>query len=224
MSTDGATCNREKHDRVKGVKTRAPLLGEPLPVELMNTIWADRDGVHDALGESDGTKAWLRAVAPRIDLLTADDLQTLSPGDVDSVTQGLLGLRDALRRLAAEVTGDPRPAAASATRELEAAVSAVNEAASAVPRWTALAWAPGGELSRSSRTSGHAAAAAISAIAEDAIGLFSQGDRLRLRACLAPGCVLYFLKNHPRREWCSAVCGTRARAARHYQRHRRAPT
>ena len=29
--------------------TTAPLLGEPLPVELMNTIWADREGVHDAL-------------------------------------------------------------------------------------------------------------------------------------------------------------------------------
>ncbi|MFI6847287.1 CGNR zinc finger domain-containing protein [Kitasatospora sp. NPDC050467] len=33
-----------------------------------------------------------------------------------------------------------------------------------------------------------------------------------------PGCVLYFVKKHPRREWCSAGCGTRARAARHYER------
>ncbi|WP_225993278.1 CGNR zinc finger domain-containing protein [Actinomadura rudentiformis] len=49
-------------------------------------------------------------------------------------------------------------------------------------------------------------------------------DRLQLRACLAPGCVLYFLKNHPRREWCTAACGNRARGARHYRRHRRPPT
>jgi predicted RNA-binding Zn ribbon-like protein len=42
----------------------------------------------------------------------------------------------------------------------------------------------------------------------------------RLRACYAPGCVLYFVKAHPRREWCSDACGNRVRAARHYQRSR----
>ncbi|MFD7409680.1 CGNR zinc finger domain-containing protein [Streptomyces sp. NPDC059866] len=199
----------------------APLLGEPLPVELMNTVWADRDGVHDALGEPVGTEAWLRAIAPRIDLMTSDDLNDLAAGDIDHLAHRLVRLRDALRRLAAEATGDPRPAAASATRELEAAVAAVNEAAGAVPRWSALAWTPGKPPSRLARTSGQTAAAAVSAIAEEAIDMFSQGDRLRLRACLAPGCVLYFLKDHPRREWCSAGCGNRARAARHYQRHRR---
>ena len=42
----------------------------------------------------------------------------------------------------------------------------------------------------------------------------------QLRACLGPGCVLYFVQQHPRREWCSAGCGNRARVARHYHRHR----
>jgi predicted RNA-binding Zn ribbon-like protein len=32
--------------------------------------------------------------------------------------------------------------------------------------------------------------------------------------------VLYFVKTHPRREWCSVACGNRVRAARHYQRGR----
>ena len=27
----------------------APVRGEPVAVELMNTLWADRDGLHDAL-------------------------------------------------------------------------------------------------------------------------------------------------------------------------------
>lgn len=27
------------------METSAPLLGEPLPVELMNTIWADHGGI-----------------------------------------------------------------------------------------------------------------------------------------------------------------------------------
>jgi predicted RNA-binding Zn ribbon-like protein len=203
------------------MKSSAPLLGEPLPVELMNTIWADRDGVHDALSEPAGTEAWLRAVTPRIDLITPPDSDALAAGDIDRLARPLLRLRDALRRLAAEATGDPRPTATSLTSELDAAVAAVNEAASAVPQWSALAWTPGETPSRLTRASGEAAAATVSAIAEQAINLFSQPDRLQLRACLAPGCVLYFLKDHPRREWCSAACGNRARAARHYQRHRR---
>ncbi|MEU4550147.1 CGNR zinc finger domain-containing protein [Nonomuraea dietziae] len=203
--------------------TRAPLLGEALPVELMNTIWADRDGVHDALDEPVAAMAWLHAVAPCLDHLSVADLDALAPDDLDHLTRRLVRLRDALRRLAAEATGDPRSAAASATRDLQAAVTAVNEAAGALPRWSALVWTPGGPPARHTRTSGQPAAATVSAIAEEAIALFGHDDRLRLRACLGPGCVLYFLKNHPRREWCSAACGNRARGARHYQRHRRHP-
>ena len=196
--------------------TDAPLLGEPLPVELMNTVWADRDGVHDALRDRGGAKAWLHSVCARTDLLTPGDLDHLAGSDVDR----LIGLRDALRRLAAEVTGDPRPAAASALHELETAVTVLNLAAGDAPSWSALSWMPGHAPARHARTGGPAASAAVSAIAEDAIALFSQDTRHQLRACLGPGCVLYFLKDHPRREWCSAGCGNRARSARHYQRHR----
>lgn len=201
------------------METRAPLLGEPLPVELMNTIWADREGAHDALGDPSETTAWLHAVS-RLDLPIDGSLDTLDAGEINRLGLRLRILRDALRRLGAEATGDPRPAAASATRQLEDAVAAVNEAAGAVPRWSALVWSTDEAPSRLALANGQAADAAVSAIAEEAIGLFSQDERLRLRACLAPGCVLYFIKDHPRREWCSPACGNRARAARHYQRHR----
>jgi predicted RNA-binding Zn ribbon-like protein len=201
--------------------TNAPLLGEPLPVELMNTIWADREGVHDALREPDGTRAWLRAVSSRTDLMAPDDLDALATSDLQRLGGRLLDLRDALRRLAAEATGDPRPAAESGTRALRAAVAELNRAAGDTPHWSALSWTPGHEPARHVRTSGQAASAAVSAVAEEGITLFSHDTRHQLRACLAPGCVLYFVKNHPRREWCSAGCGNRARSARHYQRHRR---
>ncbi|MEV8437963.1 ABATE domain-containing protein [Actinosynnema sp. NPDC051121] len=199
--------------------TDAPLLGEPLPVELMNTVWADRDGVHDALRDRDGTRAWLHAVAARADLAPAD-LDALTAPDLDHLRGRLVGLRDAVRRLACEATGDPRPSAASDVRDREAAVAVLNGAAAATPRWSALSWPPGQAPSRHSRTGGPAVSAAVSALAEDAIALFTGDSRRLLRACLAPNCVLYFLKDHPRREWCSAGCGNRARSARHYQRHR----
>jgi predicted RNA-binding Zn ribbon-like protein len=44
-----------------------------------------------------------------------------------------------------------------------------------------------------------------------------------LRACGAPGCVLMFVKDHPRREWCSVACGNRARQARLTARRRGDP-
>jgi predicted RNA-binding Zn ribbon-like protein len=204
------------------VNTNAPLLGEPLPVELMNTIWADRNGVHDALRDPGGTRAWLDAVSSRTDLLAPGDLDVISADDLDRLGGRLIGLRDALRRLAAEATMDLRPAAASDIRELHEAVSVLNQVAGETPRWSVLTWTPGQAPLRRTRAGGQAASAALSAIAEESIALFSQDARHQLRACLAPGCVLYFVKNHPRREWCSESCGSRARSARHYQRHRRA--
>src|SRR5438445_2122 len=40
-----------------GDRVDAPLLGEALPVELMNTVWADRGGRHDALTDPAGAPA-----------------------------------------------------------------------------------------------------------------------------------------------------------------------
>ena len=171
--------------------TTAPLLHEPLPVELVNTVWADRGGVHDALAEPGGATAWLRAVCQRVELLSPTDLDALGNAGERALAQRLRHLRDALRRLAAQTTADPRPAATSASADVDAAVAAVNEAAP-------------------------------SAIAEGAVHLFSDPERRALRACLAPGCVLCPARDHPRREWCCAPCGNRARAARHYRRHRAA--
>ncbi|WP_405393054.1 CGNR zinc finger domain-containing protein [Streptomyces sp. NBC_01102] len=64
--------------------------------------------------------------------------------------------------------------------------------------------------------------AALARIAAEAVALFAgagTGAEL-LRACPAPGCVLYFVKSHSRREWCTVGCGNRVRVARHSRRGR----
>jgi len=65
------------------------------------------------------------------------------------------------------------------------------------------------------------AASALSAIARDAIGLFTTADARRLRECASPQCGLLFLDlSRPgRRRWCSSdACGGKARAAAYRQR------
>ena len=206
--------------------TSAPLLGEPLAVELMNTIWADRSGVHDALADGAGTLAWLRAVEPRLPRSPAvdrwlRDMSSTEPSELSDATEGLRRLRDALRRVAATRTADPRPAAASAIEDALDAVGVVNGAAAAAPRWSTLE--PGADgFVRRTRTEASPGATITALLAEDGIDLCTGPWGDELRACLAPGCVLYFVRQHPRREWCSSACGNRARAARHYQRHRKA--
>jgi predicted RNA-binding Zn ribbon-like protein len=201
----------------------APLLGEDLPVELMNTIWADRAGVHDALDGPTGALAWLRAVGSRLDpgpAGLAGWLAHAHPAGLGETADGLRAVRDALRRLAAEVTADPRDVATPTTGTRAAALAALAQASAAAPTWSALHWPDGGEPVRSVHTAGPAGPAATSMLAEQGIALFAGPRRGVLRACLAPGCVLYFLREHPRRGWCSAACGNRARVARHYERRR----
>ncbi|WP_327131101.1 ABATE domain-containing protein [Streptomyces sp. NBC_01343] len=203
--------------------TSAPLLGEPLPIELMNTIWADREGVHDAIADPDEAVAWLRAVSPRLTPsapAVGAWLDAERPAGAEETALLLRDLRDALRRLAAEATEDPRPDAQSATGTRDAALAALNEACSVTPVWAMLHWPSGGDPTRIVRTGDLAGQAVVAVLAGQAVDLFTGDMRPQLRACLAPGCVLYFVKQHPRREWCSAGCGNRARVARHYQRHR----
>lgn len=60
----------------------------------------------------------------------------------------------------------------------------------------------------------------LAALARATVDFLTGPQRTHLRACSAPRCVRYFVKSHGRQEWCKPSCGNRARAARHYQRHR----
>ena len=205
--------------------TAAPLLGEPLPIELMNTTWADREGVHDALATDDDVLGWLRAVAPRIPVdrdLLAGWLGQERPADLATAAAGLRDLRDALRQLAALATDDPRPAARTAGADRDRAVRAVNEAAAVAPTCLQMSWPAGAEPVSTVRLARPEGPALVAWLAAESVTFLVDGARAQLRACLAPGCVLYFAREG-RREWCSTACGNRARAARHYQRAKAAP-
>ena len=181
---------------------------EPLPVRLMSTIWADTDGRHDDLRTTADVGAWLDAVG--VD-------RAGGPANEGELATAR-ALRDAVRTLAAYVTADDRPGAAAAAEQVGAALDLVNATAAELPA-PRLA-SRDGRLEVSAPAGASPVTTALARVAEQAVALLGGPDAARLRACCAPGCVLYFVKKHPRRAWCSVACGNRVRAARHYQRAR----
>ena len=181
---------------------------EPPPVRMMSTVWAGTDGLHDDLRTTADVDEWLDAVG--IDRAGAH------------ATEGELAkaraLRDAVRRLAGYVTRDSRPAAVSAMTDVAAALDRVNSAVAELP--APLLALRDSRLELGTHGGASPVTTGLARVAEQAAGLLGGDDAAQLRACYAPGCVLYFIKTHPRREWCSVACGNRVRAARHYQRAR----
>ncbi|MCO1657984.1 CGNR zinc finger domain-containing protein [Pseudonocardia humida] len=169
-----------------------PLRGEPLGLDLLNTVWVDSGGRHDLLAERSGLSLWLAEHG-------FDDRVPATP----AVREALLAARDAI---AAHVADPDSPRAAAALNAVlaggalrrslrpdgPATTIAVDDPAT-LPGWAA---------------------------AEDYLRLLSR-DAARVRHCAGPGCVLHFYDTSKRgdRRWCSmAGCGNRAKAARHYAR------
>ncbi len=178
-----------------------PLRDQPLPIELHNTLYASGGRPVDGIADGAGLSAWLDAVA--------GDLPVPAQAVDGSSLKAMHALRGAIREVVdAALRGATPPPRAR---------RALNDAAAACPRSTQLA------ADGTRRVRYHAedpTTVVLAAIAHETIALVSGPHARDLRTCGAPGCVLVFLKDHPRRAWCSPACGNRARQARHYARHR----
>ena len=182
---------------------KGPLRDEPLAIELHNTVYAAAGALRDGLADAGSAAAFVGAIAPR---LAADGL----PGGTGPTAAELVALRAAVRAaLGAAVAGElPDPGALDA-------INAAAARAALSPR----AVVREGRVARSAdRHGADRADVVLAAFAADAIDLLAGPLRAEVRACGAPGCVLLYVRDHPRRRWCSNACGNRARQARHYRR------
>lgn len=174
-----------------------PLVGEPVGVDLLNTVWRDEGVEHDLLATADGLEVWLTTHG--FDGAAGDE----------SLHRALVAARGALRAHVDGLLAPPVPPSAVAAldrvlghgrlargigeRGPETRVVVADPAW--LPAWTA---------------------------AEDYLRLLER-DPDRLRRCAHPDCVLHFYDTSKRgdRRWCSmSACGNRAKAARHYARTR----
>lgn len=180
----------------------APLVGEPLALDLINTVISPPSGGDvDLLSTHDGLVAWIDQEADRL---------TRPAGRVD------LGRLQALR---ARVTTAVDLARAG-NKPPAAALKALSTAQKSAPAYRELAWIEDG-LAVQLRRDGDATGVLLAELAEAATDLLGDPRIREVRRCAGPRCRLLFLPAHPRRQWCSpALCGNRARAARYYERHR----
>ncbi|MBO4270476.1 CGNR zinc finger domain-containing protein [Microbispora triticiradicis] len=191
-----------------------------LALEFVSTVRADRSGPVDALEDVGGMAAWVRDHAA--DLGVDPATFTATP----EMREDVVALRQAIRALFARAVSPGPPSGADAARlpDFEPSLDLVNATAAAVPVAPRLEWpSQGAPRARTvpARVTGDSARLRA-ALASAAIDLLAGPWREQLRACPAPRCVLYFVREHPRQEWCSVACGNRARAARHYRQHKNA--
>jgi len=186
----------------------APQLGEPLAIEFANTYYAVRGHHREGIGTPTHLMTWLHDNSGSLGL-NVERSELAARVDAAEVTAFRV-LRAAIRGIA-QAVADEQPPHAHDVRTL-------NRISAGAPRWPELEVVDG-ECSISERARNDIVSGALARIARDAIRILGSPLRDDLRACHGPGCVLFFVKDHPRREWCSAACGNRARAARHYRRH-----
>ncbi|MER6184738.1 ABATE domain-containing protein [Streptomyces sp. NPDC001652] len=186
-----------------------------LALDLALTVRHDgHGGVADDLDEPAGLTTWVRAhpdVVPDAAAYEAADAELTAVRE----------LRAAVRALFARAVrpGEPSPADAAQLLPVPRAVELLNAAAARTPTVPVLRWSDGsGPSVRRRAVRGEADLSAV--LAQAVIGFLTGPDRERLRACHAPRCVRYFIKEHPRQEWCKPACGNRARVARHHERHK----
>jgi len=176
-----------------------PLLSEPLSVELANTVFSSRGQLVDSLEDPRVFEQWLDALSPRL------PVEAPRPWGADALPR-TRQLRDAIRSaFTAAAAGSPPDPGALAT---------LNDMTRAAPGWAEVSLDAGHVLVPMSNADPHQRL--LAAFAVDAMVLLAGPQPAPVRACESPGCVLFFVQDHPRRRCCSTRCANRARAARHY--------
>lgn len=179
--------------------TGFPVGGEPLGVDLADTLVTTTDPATDLLVDEERNAAWWSLQAGR-----------LPDGAAVPSLHATVHLRAALRAvLDAAQSGAPLP-----TR----AVEALNNAAAAAP--SSLVLASGPDPTVSTRWHGRRPGdRALAAAATSVIALLGGRDADRLRRCANPACSMLFVAGDARRQFCTQnICANRVRVARHYRR------
>jgi predicted RNA-binding Zn ribbon-like protein len=178
-------------------------LGEPLAIDLANTVMVVREGGEevDLISTPAELERWLTVEGER-----------LEGGGAAAGLGAVRELRDAVRGLLTAAVEGEEPSRGDIER--------VNAASAAAPISPRLALAGGRAVPAEPVAAGGAPLPRLlGALARAAIELLADTPEGELRICRAPSCGMFYLGS---RRWCCSACGNRGRAARHYRRHKAA--
>ena len=185
---------------------RFAVVGEPIvALDLIDTVAAPGSPAgEDLLSAERDVEAWWRIEGARV-----------PDGDLPDI-RALRRLRSALR-VTIEALADGRPVP-------QAAVSDLNFFMQSAPASTRLVLTGTGLGTETKWHGEYGGNPRLAFIAAQAAQFLSDPSNVsRLRRCANPACSMIFAAVNPRRSWCApAVCGNRARVARHYRRAGRA--
>lgn len=182
-----------------------PLTGEPLALDLVNTHIPLRGvGWVDALDSLAGLRAWIELqpeLRPVVEgTLTASDLTAVHTLRAH-VTSAMQKVRHGLQPSVTSLRG-------------------INRALAASPVRAHLTW-NGESLVQEAIYSRVDGRALVAQLAWAAANLLSDPRVTSIRDCEMSDCLVLFYPANSRRKWCiDAICGNRARVARHYRKHR----
>jgi predicted RNA-binding Zn ribbon-like protein len=199
-----------------------PLLGEPLALDLVNTVVL-RDGVTvDLISQPHRWGQWLDYQRPRLEPALSGALteRFRSWAALERVRAFRGAVHVVIETARLGQPSGPQPDADLAHAALsEAAAYTAGSAVSITTSTTQLgAHLPVTEADTDTDTDTEAL---LGAFAVATIELVTSAGAESIRECQVPDCGLLFLPRHPTRRWCSAwTCGNRIRASRHYQQRR----
>lgn len=183
----------------KGAAREAGLVvaGEPLAVDLADTIKMAVDPPLDLIPNAERNEAFWRVELPRLP-------ENAGVADLHSTRR----LREAIRRLFdAKVDGVALD---------EAALDLVNEVAAAAIAMPQLSWTRDVPVSRLRWSAENPGILSLAIAARSAIEVLTGSRADRLRRCASPTCSMFFVALNAKRQWCTPDgCGNRERVARY---------
>jgi len=177
-----------------------PVGGEPLGVDLADTLVTVTDPVTDLLADPERCAAWWS--------LQSDRLPAGVPAPALEMTRQLRAAARAVLDAAQQGRNLPEPA-----------VATLNQIAAAAPASPELHMPGGAPELRQRWHADDPAAPALAQAAASVISLLASPDAALLRRCANPACSMLFIATDARRKFCTQnICANRVRAARHYHR------
>lgn len=169
-------------------------LGEPLPVDVANTVRRRGATYRELWRTWADVLAWAGHQAARLPPLTAGDESRLA--ELREVRDDVFAVLRA--------TADHRPYPPEAAARLNARARAHPVVRQLGPHPGATRTTPPDDL--------------MAHIVHATIEFAGSPDAERLALCDAPSCGQFFLRDRTNQQWCGPACGTRARVARHASR------